>query len=309
MAFLHNADTWLVLAGGTVAAGWHAGGDRRCRGAGAGRRGLARRGPPIRSPAAGRSAAAVSGPPALELRDVSFTYGGRRQRLAWAPARPEAAADPVLDGLSLTVAAGEILAVQVPTAPESPRCCGTSTACSSPRQAASWSTGGTSAGSPRGVWPARSGSSSSSPGTSCLSGPWSGKSASAGPAPAPHGGRGRPRNTMGGSGPGGAAGPRRRRPGAPCRAAPGGTAGVPAAPAGAGHSPGPASLCPCPGRADRCPGRPWAGRLDRVVRSTTAEGTAVVLVTHDLDYARSIAHRLVRLDSGRLRAPADSASG
>lgn len=38
--------------------------------------------------------------------------------------------------------------------------------------------------------------------------------------------------------------------------------------------------------------------------STTAEGTAVVLVTHDLDYARYIAHRLVRLEDGSL-LPAD----
>lgn len=40
--------------------------------------------------------------------------------------------------------------------------------------------------------------------------------------------------------------------------------------------------------------------LDSVVRCAAAEGTAVVLVTHDLEYARSIAHRLVHLDSGRL---------
>ena len=46
---------------------------------------------------------------------------------------------------------------------------------------------------------------------------------------------------------------------------------------------------------------PGLDRLDRVVRSTTADGTAVVLVTHDLDYARSIAHRLVCLEAGRLR--------
>lgn len=44
--------------------------------------------------------------------------------------------------------------------------------------------------------------------------------------------------------------------------------------------------------------------LDRVIQNATAEGTAVVLVTHDLDYARSVAHRLVRLEAGRL-LPAD----
>ncbi len=40
--------------------------------------------------------------------------------------------------------------------------------------------------------------------------------------------------------------------------------------------------------------------LDRVVRCAAEEGTAVVLVTHDLEYARSTAHRHVHLDSGRL---------
>lgn len=40
--------------------------------------------------------------------------------------------------------------------------------------------------------------------------------------------------------------------------------------------------------------------LDAAVRSAAAEGAAVVLVTHDLDYARTAAHRLVALDGGRL---------
>ena len=40
--------------------------------------------------------------------------------------------------------------------------------------------------------------------------------------------------------------------------------------------------------------------LDTAVRQAAAEGAAVVLVTHDLAYARSVAHRLVRLDAGRL---------
>jgi len=40
--------------------------------------------------------------------------------------------------------------------------------------------------------------------------------------------------------------------------------------------------------------------LDAAVRSAAAEGTAVVLVTHDLGYARSAAHRIVSLDAGRL---------
>jgi len=40
--------------------------------------------------------------------------------------------------------------------------------------------------------------------------------------------------------------------------------------------------------------------LDAAVRSAAAEGAAVVLVTHDLGYARSAAHRIVSLDGGRL---------
>lgn len=42
--------------------------------------------------------------------------------------------------------------------------------------------------------------------------------------------------------------------------------------------------------------------LDAAVRSAAAGGAAVVLVTHDLDYARSAAHRTVMLDGGRLAA-------
>ncbi|MFP5365730.1 MAG: ABC transporter ATP-binding protein, partial [Actinomycetes bacterium] len=40
--------------------------------------------------------------------------------------------------------------------------------------------------------------------------------------------------------------------------------------------------------------------LDAAVRSAAGEGAAVVLVTHDLDYARAAAHRMVRLDGGLL---------
>ncbi|WP_350223893.1 ABC transporter ATP-binding protein [Pseudarthrobacter sp. efr-133-R2A-89] len=40
--------------------------------------------------------------------------------------------------------------------------------------------------------------------------------------------------------------------------------------------------------------------LDAAVRRAAAEGAAVVLVTHDLGYARSAAHRFLALDSGRL---------
>jgi energy-coupling factor transporter ATP-binding protein EcfA2 len=40
--------------------------------------------------------------------------------------------------------------------------------------------------------------------------------------------------------------------------------------------------------------------LDAAVRSAAGEGAAVVLVTHDLGYARAAAHRVVTLDGGRL---------
>jgi energy-coupling factor transport system ATP-binding protein len=40
--------------------------------------------------------------------------------------------------------------------------------------------------------------------------------------------------------------------------------------------------------------------LDAAVRRAAAEGAAVVLVTHDLDYGRSAAHRTIELDAGRL---------
>ncbi|WP_235008880.1 ABC transporter ATP-binding protein [Arthrobacter sp. SLBN-122] len=43
--------------------------------------------------------------------------------------------------------------------------------------------------------------------------------------------------------------------------------------------------------------------LDAAVGSAAAEGAAVVLVTHDLGYARTVAHRILMLDGGRL-APA-----
>lgn len=40
--------------------------------------------------------------------------------------------------------------------------------------------------------------------------------------------------------------------------------------------------------------------LDAAVRAAAGEGAAVVLVTHDLDYAGAMAHRVVKLDGGRL---------
>jgi len=42
--------------------------------------------------------------------------------------------------------------------------------------------------------------------------------------------------------------------------------------------------------------------LDTAVRHAAAEGAAVVLVTHDLAYARQLAHLTVRLAGGQMRA-------
>lgn len=105
---LLDADTWLLLTGGTVAL---AGSPAEVSAAGV----LEAAGVVCPRQTAGSgilppgNAAPVSLPPALELRDVSFGYARSRRR-AWAPAAPEAAA-PVLDGLSLSVAAGGIVAV------------------------------------------------------------------------------------------------------------------------------------------------------------------------------------------------------
>jgi energy-coupling factor transport system ATP-binding protein len=41
--------------------------------------------------------------------------------------------------------------------------------------------------------------------------------------------------------------------------------------------------------------------LSRAVTAAAAQGTAVVMVTHDLAYARAMAHRILKLDGGSLR--------
>jgi energy-coupling factor transport system ATP-binding protein len=41
--------------------------------------------------------------------------------------------------------------------------------------------------------------------------------------------------------------------------------------------------------------------LQRAVERAAARGAAVVMVTHDLDYARSTAHRVLELSGGSLR--------
>ena len=53
--------------------------------------------------------------------------------------------------------------------------------------------------------------------------------------------------------------------------------------------------------------RPWgwtgtdSNCLHRAIADAAARGAAVVLVTHDLAYARATAHRVLALDGGSLR--------
>ena len=143
--------------------------------------------------------------------------------------------------------------------------------------------------------PATSGCSSSIPVTSCLSGPWNGKSASAWTGSACAGSRRTP--------PRHAQAPGRQRTSVRQALA---AVGLEHSPAGTRrNSRRRSSGCwrwppSWPGRPASwpwtSPPSPWTGMdwpvLDPVVRHAAAEGTAVVLVTHDLDYARSIAHRI-----------------
>ncbi|MDI3279639.1 ABC transporter ATP-binding protein, partial [Arthrobacter sp. AL08] len=85
--FLHTADTWLVLTGGTVAA---TGTPAEIVAAGAlEMAGVIRPRPlTVARPRAGVDyQSAVNGPTALELRDVSFTYRRTRRR-GWFKSQP-----------------------------------------------------------------------------------------------------------------------------------------------------------------------------------------------------------------------------
>ncbi|KRE72555.1 ABC transporter ATP-binding protein [Arthrobacter sp. Soil762] len=290
-AFLHNADTWLVLAGGTVAA---AGSPAEIVAAGA----LELAGVVCPRPQAGPLPlaepgfpAVVDGPPALELRDVSFTYRGT-QRRGWFRAQPGPPADPVLHGLSLAVSAGEILAVAGPNGAGKSTLLRHLNGLLQPTAGSVLVRGRNIGGQPAGRVAADVGLLFQQPRDQLFE-------------------RTVEREVRFGLEPG----------------QPAADQAVQQALAAVGleHLAGrhpaelPASQQRLLALATVLARRPSVlaldeptvsldghglAALDRVVRSTTAEGTAVVLVTHDLDYARSIAHRLVRIEAGRL-LPAD----
>ncbi|BAS08604.1 putative ABC transporter ATP-binding protein PH0132 [Arthrobacter sp. Hiyo4] len=290
-AFLNNAGTWLVLAGGTVAA---AGSPAEIVAAGA----LELAGvvcprphTGLRPPAGAGHESGVDGPPALELRDVSFTYRGTQGR-GWFRAQPGPPADPVpvLHGLSLAVSAGEILAVAGPNGAGKSTLLRHLNGLLQPTAGSVLVRGRNIGGQPAGRVSADVGLLFQQPRDQLFE------------------------RTV----------EREVRFGLE-RGQPAADQAVQQALAAVGleHLAGrhpaelPASQQRLLALATVLARRPSVlaldeptvsldghglAALDRVVRSTTAEGTAVVLVTHDLDYARSIAHRLVRLDAGRLLA-------
>lgn len=294
-AFLASADTWLVLAGGTVAA---AGTPVEIAAA----RSLKPTGVVCPRPQAGLRPLAeagyqsvVGGPPALELRDVSFTYR-QLQRRGWFRAPPGPAADPVLHGLSLTLHAGEILAVAGPNGAGKSTLLRHLNGLLQPTAGSVLVKGRNIGGQAVGRVAADVGLLFQQPRDQLFE-------------------RTVEREVRFGL--------ERGQPAAD-KAVQRALAAVGLEKLAGRH---PAELSASQQRLlalatvlARGPavigldeptvaldGHGLAA-LDRVVRSTTAEGTAVVLVTHDLDYARSIAHRLLRLDSGRL-LPADWGRG
>jgi energy-coupling factor transporter ATP-binding protein EcfA2 len=286
-AFLHYADTWLVLAGGTVAA---AGRPAEIVAAGA----LELAGvvcpPPhtgLRPLAEAGYQSVVDSPPALELRDVSFTYQGR-QRRRWFRTQQGPPATPVLHGLSLTVRAGEIVAVAGPNGAGKSTLLRHLNGLLQPTAGSVLVKGRNIGGQPAGRVSGDVGLLFQQPRDQLFE-------------------RTVEREVRFGL--------ERGQPAAD-RAVQQALAAV-----GLEHLAGrhpaelPASQQRLLALATVLARRPSVLALDepsvaldghgltvldRVVRSTTAEGTAVVLVTHDVDYARSIAHRLVRLDAGRL---------
>ncbi|WP_426986442.1 ABC transporter ATP-binding protein [Pseudarthrobacter sp. Y6] len=290
-AFLCNADTWLVLAGGTVAA---AGSPAEIVAAGALEvAGVVRPRPHtgLRPLADAGYSSAFAGPPALELRDISFAYRGA-QRRSWFRAQPGPPADIVLHGLSLAVSAGEILAVAGPNGAGKSTLLRHLNGLLQPTAGSVLVKGRNIGGQPAGRVAAEVGLLFQQPRDQLFE-------------------RTAEREVRFGL--------ERRQPAAD-QAVQQALAAV-----GLEHLAGrhpaelPASQQRLLALATVLARRPSVlaldeptvaldgyglAALDRVVRSTTAEGAAVVLVTHDLDYARSIAHRLVRLDAGRL-LPAD----
>ncbi|QHK18867.1 ATP-binding cassette domain-containing protein [Pseudarthrobacter psychrotolerans] len=290
-AFLHNADTWLVLAGGTVAA---SGTPAEVVADGAlEMAGVVRPRPVkgLRTPAEKGQPSAVGSPPALELRDVSFTYRLTQCR-GWFKAQPGPPADPVLHGLSLTVRPGEILAVAGSNGAGKSTLLRHLNGLLQPTAGSVLVNGRNISGDPAGRVAHDVGLLFQQPRDQLFE-------------------RTVEREVRFGL--------ERHGPAADQ------TVQHALAAVGLEHLAGrhpaelPASQQRLLALATVLARRPSVlaldeptialdghglARLDEVVRSTTAEGTAVVLVTHDLDYARSIAHRLVRLDDGRL-LPAD----
>ncbi len=290
-AFLHNADTWLVLAGGTVAA---AGTPAEIVAAGAlEMAGVVRPRPlkGLRTPAGAGYPAAVDSPPALELRDVSFMYR-RTQRRGWFEAQPGPPADPVLHRISLTLKAGEILAVAGPNGAGKSTLLRHLNGLLQPTMGSVLVNGRNIGGHPAGQVARDVGLLFQQPRDQLFE-------------------RTVEREVRFGL----------ERPGPAADQAVQHALAAVGLEHLAGRHPAelPASQQRLLALATVLARRPSVlaldeptialdghglARLDRVVRSTTAEGTAVVLVTHDLDYARSTAHRLVRLEAGRL-LPAD----
>ncbi|HEY9357007.1 MAG TPA: ATP-binding cassette domain-containing protein [Arthrobacter sp.] len=298
---LFDADTWLLLEGGTVAL---AGTPAEVSAAGV----LETSGVVCPRPSAGSKglppgcAAPVSGPAALELRDVSFAYG-RRQRRAWVTSVSEAAGAPVLDGLSLSVAAGEIVAVTGANGAGKSTLLRHLNGLLQPTAGSLLVNGRNVGGQPAGRVSGEVGLLFQQPRDQLFE-------------------RTVEREVRFGLD------RQHRRTAAPGRATPNHHRAAADAAAHqaldavglehlAGRHPAelPASQQRLLALATVLARRPAVLALDeptvaldghglatlgRVVRGAAAEGTAVVLVTHDLDYARSIAHRTVHLDSGRL---------
>lgn len=301
---LLDADAWLLLTGGTVAL---AGTPAEVSAAGV----LEAAGVVCTPQAAGSGilppvcAAPESGRPTLELRDVSFAYEGKRRR-AWAPATSEAAAVPVLDGLSLSVAACEIVAVTGANGAGKSTLLGHLNGLLQPTAGSVLVNGRNIIGQPAGRVSGEVGLLFQQPRDQLFE-------------------RTVEREVRFGLD----RHQRRRRTAERGRtklndhgASADRAVRQALAAVGLEHLAGrhPAELPASQQRlltlATVLARRPAVlaldeptvaldghglAALDRVVRQAAAEGTAVVLVTHDLGYARSVAHRLVHLDSGRLQ--------
>ena len=304
-ALAGEATHWIVLDAGTVTA---AGTPAQLAGVAeleALGRARARVLPPVPAPAAPYPTPGAASPPRRprhgSSRREASRHGGARSVPGRVRLRPACrrSVDPapalVLRDVDFAVRSGEIVAVtgtergrQVDAPAALQR-----TAAAAGRGACG-STGADIAGCPGGgrLRP-RWACCSSIPVTSSSNGPSCGKSASGSGSSAA-----RPAPRAGPGGAGGRRAGRRRRERHPAE-----LPASAAAAAGPGHGPGPRSP-PCwPWTS---PPWRWTGTASshagpRRQRGGSRGGTAVVLVTHDLAYARATAHRILRLDAGSLR--------